>query len=206
MYIRVSLGLKKKSNAEILIAAVYYTNCMTDNSVFAAADIVKQVEATVAARKDLEDVMLLPISETKADQVRTSRMMLDRNLNSLAAKVTIVANDPAIGDDQRITIVHLAGMEVRRARPRRKQVFSVRHGILPGTIDLTAKSGPVAHEWQYSKYMEDDGNRKVAPTTTTARTTISGLESFVRYAFYHRAVLAKGTDTDWEGPLQIVVH
>jgi hypothetical protein len=200
MKAKTALGLGSTSNAQVLVDATHITTNMTGNALFAAADIVAQVAATVTATNNLRTAMTAPISDAKTDNIAAARETLDRNLNILAAKVEAVANSPTLVDDQRLGVVHSAGMDVKTQGGRKKGVFSVAHGDIEGSVHMTAEGGAKAHEWQYTSDVVNFSGRVAAVTTTTANTDITGLHSGTKYAFFHKPIVP-GVITDWEGPL-----
>jgi hypothetical protein len=149
----------------------------------------------------LRTALSAPTSDIKADNIRVARDVLDRNVIILASKVEAVANSPSLVDEQRIVIVHAAGMPVRAQAIPKKRIFDVTNGELSGSVALTAATdGAKAHEWQYTTDVANFANRVAAPSTTTSRTIIDSLQVGVRYAFFHKPIAA-GVVTDWEGPL-----
>src|SRR6185369_14558110 len=86
MKVKIVLNLGSTSNAEVLVDAAHYTTNMTGNTLFAAADIVAQVTATVTATTNLRTAMTAPTSDVKTDNIAAARETLERNLNMLAAK------------------------------------------------------------------------------------------------------------------------
>jgi len=200
MKINVVLNLGSTNNAQVLVDAAHYTTSMTGNALFAAADIVAQVTATVTATTNLRTALNAPTSDTKTDNINVARETLDRNLTILAGKVESVANNPLLVDDQRLGIVHSAGMQVKDQVIPKKRAFSVTNGNVEGSVHLTAAGGAKAHEWQYTSDIVNFTARVAATTTTTATTDISGLKSGSKYAFFHKPIVV-GVATDWEGPL-----
>ncbi|MFM9840117.1 MAG: hypothetical protein ACKVOQ_17760 [Cyclobacteriaceae bacterium] len=150
MKANVVLNLGSTSNAQVLIDADNYVQDMTGNPLFAAADIVVHVTATATATKNLRAAMNAPTSDTKTDNIRVEREILDRSLAILANNVEDVANDPLLTDDQRVGVVHSAGMAVKGQTSTKKRVFTVANGDVEGSVKLTAQGGVNAHEWQYT--------------------------------------------------------
>ena len=204
MKVKIVLNLGSTSNAQVLVDAAHYTTNMTGNPLFVEADLVAQVAATVTATTNLRSAMIAPISDAKTDNISAAREALDRNLNILAAKVEAVANSPTLVENQRVGIVHSAGMEVKSQVIPKKRVFSVTFGSTEGSVHLTATGGANAHEWHYTSDVENFNNRIAVVTTTKASTDLSGLKSGSKYAFFHRSVVS-GVTTDWEGPLMMIV-
>ncbi|GHN02091.1 hypothetical protein WSM22_35800 [Cytophagales bacterium WSM2-2] len=205
MNVRIVLGLRSKTNAEILVLSKHFTTSMTGNPLFAAADIVTQIGNTVTATTNLANAINAPTSDTRTDNIRSCRDAVDRNLNMLAGKVEAVANNPALLDDQRLTIVHSAGMEVRAQATRNKLVFAVVNGDKPGTLYATAPAGPAAHKWAITEDTVNFTNRIELRTTVSASTIIEGLKRFTQVAVFHKAVVPDDEEPDWEGPLLITV-
>jgi len=204
MKARIALYLSSTNNAQVLVDATHYTTNMTGNTLFAAADIVAQVTATITATTGLHTAMNAPTSDSKMDTINAARETLDRNLIILAGKVEGVANSPTLIDDQRIGVIHSAGMEVRGKGMPKKRVFTVENGDVDGSVSLTAQGGANAHEWQYTTDVINYSGRVAANTTTVGITDVTGLERGTKYAFFHKPIIS-GVKTDWEGPLFIIV-
>lgn len=204
MKINVVLNLGSTSNANVLVSAAHYTTNMTGNPLFAAADIVAQVAATVSATTALQAAMNAPTSDTKTDTIAAVRETLDRNLTALANKVEGVANNPTLVDDERVGVVHSAGMEVKAQAVPKRRIFTATLGDIEGSVHLTATGGANAHEWQYTADVTNFTGRIPLNTTTTSNTDARGLKSGAKYAFFHKAIVA-GAITDWEGPVFITV-
>lgn len=204
MKVQVVLNLRDSSNAQVLIDADHYTTDMTGNLNFTATDITTQVTATKTAVTNLRAAINAATSDTKTDNIKIARDVLDRNLTKLASKVEDVANDPSTADTNRVNIVHSAGMNVKDQVHPQKRVFSASNGEISGEVDLMAQGGAKAHEWQYTTDLANFTNRVAAATTTKASTEITGLKKGAEYAFFHKAIVAD-TKTDWEGPVFLVV-
>ncbi len=200
----VSLNLRGKNNAEVLVESAHYTTNMTGNALFNAADIVAAVTNTVTATTNLRTAMNAPISDSKTDNVNAAREALNRNLIILAGKVEAVANNPALLDDQRMGIIHSAGMEAKTQTIAKKRVFTVTNGNVEGSVHIIATGGANAHEWQYTQDVVNLTGRVAAPSTTKSSTDIAGLKPATKYAFFHKPIVA-GEITDWEGPLFVTV-
>jgi hypothetical protein len=105
--------------------------------------------------------------------------------------------------DQAETIIASAGMAVRKVTPRQKQVFHAVQDV-SGTIVLfgDVTPGASAYNWQ----MSPDGKTFTAlPTTSKARTGVTGLTPGVVYYFRHEPVLKKGMAAEWSQVISILV-
>jgi len=201
---QIVLDLNGINNAQVVIDADHYTTCMTGNDLFSGDDIVATVTATKTATTNMRTAVSAPITEGKNDNIRIARDVLNRCLNKLASKVEDLANDPEISDLVRLDIIHSAGMSEKEQVRRQKNQFAVKNGDISGTVNLTAQGGANAHEWQYTTDITDFTARVAATTTTTASTKITNLKQTTKYAFFHKAIIA-GADTDWEGPVFLVI-
>jgi hypothetical protein len=153
MKVKIVLNLGSTSNAQVLVDAAHYTTNMTGNTLFAAADIVAQVTATVTATTNLRTAMTAPTSDVKTDNIAAARETLDRNLNILAAKVEAVANSPTLVEDQRVVVVHSAGMDVKSQATPKMRVFTVSLGDTEGSVHLTAAGGAKAHSHHHHYFL-----------------------------------------------------
>ncbi len=204
MKIQIVLNLKECSNAEILIAGDHFVTDMTGNSHFTLADIVAQVTVVKNDVTGLRTAINAPTSDTKTDDIRVARDTLERAIKKLANKVEDLANDPATLDENRINIVHSAGMNAKNQAHPQKHKFTVANSEVSGTVNLTAQGGANANEWQYTSDVINFTNRVASPTTTKANTEIKNLKRGTEYAFFHKAIIS-GTATDWEAPLILMV-
>lgn len=204
MKVQVALGLKDCNNAEILTLADRCTAAITSNPYFTDANIVEQVTKTKKATTDLRDAITGATSDTKTDNVKMAREVLDRCLTKLANMVVDIANDPSVADANRELIVHSASFTLKEVVHSHKRVFTARNTDVSGTVELVAPGGAKAHEWQYTTDVVNFTNRMSAETTTTANTIISGLTRRTDYAFFHHPVIS-GEKTTWEGPVTLFV-
>ncbi len=200
MRIKIVLRLDRTSNLKIVENGNHYVTCMTDNPYFLAADMVSQVSKTDVATTNLFNAINAPYSEMKQDNIILARKKLDSTLNSLALKVAIIANEADIDDLQRIAIVKSAGMKIKKQYIPNKQTFKAKNNKASGSVHLTAKGCVNSHEWRYTRDLVHFTNLITVDTTTKAKTDINGLVPGVKYAFFHRAVIA-GEVTAWEGPI-----
>ena len=99
------------------------------------------------------------------------------------------------------SIIHSAGMAVKKLTARNKADLAVTPDPVPGTAHLVAKSAGhrSAYEWQYSL---DQKTWTAMPVTLQAKTDISGFTLGTTYAFRFRPVLKAGEAT-WS---QVVVQ
>lgn len=204
MKIQVTLNLGKKSNAELLVDADNYIACITGDPLFPAGEFTPLLTPLKTAVTNLRNALSAPLSDSKTDQVRITRDVVERMVMKLASRVVDLANDPTQLDASRINIVHSAGMSVKmRVNPKRR-VFTVKQGRLSGSVLLYAGGGVNAHEWQYTTDLELFTNRIAAPTTTTSKLEITNLTKGVEYAFFHKPIINTEL-TEWEGPVFLLV-
>jgi hypothetical protein len=105
--------------------------------------------------------------------------------------------------DQAETIIASAGMAVRKVTPRQKQVFHAVQDV-SGTVVLFGEvaEGASAYNWQ----MSTDGKTFTAlPTTSKAKTAVTGLTAGTIYFFRHEPVLKKGVAAEWSQVISILV-
>ncbi|GHN02224.1 hypothetical protein WSM22_37130 [Cytophagales bacterium WSM2-2] len=201
MKVKIALKVYRKSNAELLIYAGFIVSNIASNAIFKAAHITNQALIINTCIINLKNAIIAQISETKIDNIRACRDVLERNLNALASMIEILANDHSLTtDDQRIGLIHDAGMAVRGRGSRPKQAFSVGPGPTSGTAKLKAATGVSAHMWGYAEELDNFSNKVISDSTVAANTIIKNLIPYKLYAFFHKAV-KPGVATDWEGPL-----
>jgi hypothetical protein len=200
MKINVVLNLASTTNAELAAAASNYTQCISSDPTFPEADFKSLVTQVNTSNTRFQSLMMAPISESKTEDVRAAREDLELSLQVLANEVEALANKKGLTDDERVAVVHRAGMQVKAKAPKKKRTFDVVAGDAPGTAEMTAEGGPRAHEWQMTHDVVNFTSRVQLPTTTAGITTVTGLQPGTVYAFYHRGVVA-GKVQEWEGPI-----
>ena len=198
----VKLNLAHKSNAVVLVDADNSTAAMTGSSRFSAAEIVAQVLATKTATNTLRAKMNAPTSDTKTDDIKVARGVLDFNYTKLGHQVEGVANDPSLPEDERVAVVHSAQMDEKNHSHPQKHKFTV-NNILPfGTAHVTAEGEANAHEWDWTLDVVNLQDRVHADSTTKANTDIfvPNAKKGTEVAFFHKPIIAK-KKTAWEGPI-----
>ena len=200
MKIQVVLSLGSCSNAQVLIEGDRYMTSMTGNAYFTPPAIVEVITACKTAITNLRAAINAAPSNSKTDNIRIARDVLDRSLTMLRGKVEDVANAPSVPDTKRIEIVHSAGMDVKDQVHVQRRRFTVSNTEVSGTVHLTAQGGAKAHEWQYTPDIINFEGRIAVPTTTTGITDIANLKKGTEYAFFHKAIVANG-NIGWEGPI-----
>jgi len=205
MKTKVKLGLKDLNVPELITYSSHVVTKMTGNVFFPTPmpTLAKVTTATTNLSNAYNSALGAGPAQTAV--VNQTRELLELLLTSLGAYVEGIANDPANAIPGAEAIILSSGFEVKQVTPRQKQVFSVEHGNLSGSIDLLAAGIERGiHDWQY----HEDGIQPIvwinAPSTNKATTTISNLVVGKRYFVRHRTVVSEGT-TDWEEPLSIVV-
>ncbi len=148
-------------------------------------------------------------SETAA-QTRAKGTIATRNAakvvyvgaaHALKARVQQVADaDP----EQAETIITSAGLAVKKAPLRQKQVFVAKYGTTSGTVHVTAPAAGAraSYEWQYSI----DGGKTWVSTANSlqAKTTVAGLPVAIVVEFRYRVTTKTGPG-DWSLPTSILV-
>ena len=198
----VKLNLAHKSNAVVLVDSDNSTGAMTGSSRFGAAEIVAQVAATKTATTALRTAMNAPTSDTKTDDVRVARGVLDFNFTKLGHQVEGVANDPSLPEEERVAVVHSAQIDEKDHAHPQKHKFTVKN-ILPfGTAHVTAEGEANAHEWNWTLDVVNFQNQVHEESTTAANTDIfiTDAKKGLEVAFFHKAIIAK-KQTKWEGPI-----
>ena len=121
-------------------------------------------------------------------------------LHSAKGYVEDLANvDPA----QALTVIHAAGMAVKRVPVRTKQDLTVKQGALSGSMILVAKAAGrrVSYDWQYSL------DQKVwtgLVGTLQAHTTATNLAVGVMHHFRARAI-SKAGPGEWTQVVSMIV-
>jgi len=205
MKTKVKLGLKDLNVPELITYANHAVSKMTGNAFFPtpAPTLAKVATATINLSNAYNAALGAGPAQTAV--VNQTRELLELLLTSLGGYVESIANDPANAIPGAEAIILSSGFEVKQVTPRQKQVFSVEHGNLSGSI-LVVATGIVfgMHEWQYYADHIQPIVWISVPTTSKSSTTISNLEVGKRYHVRHRTVGREGA-TDWEDALSIVV-
>jgi hypothetical protein len=132
------------------------------------------------------------------DAKRAALVALLRRLKTYVQHVV-----DGVTPEQAVALIHSVGMGVKRVPVHGKQVFSVKHGKVSGSVAIEAPSvrAHTAYEWESSS----DGGKTwlPLPPTTRSKTVVTGLQPGASYSFRSRAVVKSGP-TDWTQPLAIV--
>ncbi len=200
--VKVKLELDRKSNAQVLVDADNSIVAMTNNNRFSAAEIVAQVTATKTANIALRAAMNAPTSDTKTDDIKSARVVLDYNYTKLGHQVEGVANDPSLSDDEKVAVVHSAHMDEQNHYHPQKHKFTVKNILPLGTAHVTAAGEANAHEWDWTLDVVNLQDRVHADSTTKANTDIfvPNAKKGTEVAFFHKPIIAK-KKTAWEGPI-----
>jgi hypothetical protein len=122
------------------------------------------------------------------------------DLKQLRSYVTQIADaDP----DHASVIADAAAMYIRTQTHPEKPPLAVKH-LAIGVVQVIAKAtlGGKANDWQYST---DGGKTWISvPSTTKAKTVITGLQSGVTTMFRQRALTKNGVQ-DWGQPISAMV-
>jgi hypothetical protein len=141
----VVLNLTNMSAPELINQARFYVQRVSDNPAsfpgcLAAAAIV----TTAADELELADEAATDGGKTKTRLKADKYKALYAGLTSLGRRVEL----DAAGDE---TIVHLAGMEVKKTGTRTVAEFKATQGEHPGEVKLAVKSRPdTMYKWQYA--------------------------------------------------------
>jgi hypothetical protein len=121
-------------------------------------------------------------------------------LRQLASYVQTIAD---ASGDQAGTVITSAAMAVRKVTPRQKQVFEAVQSV-SGSVILygVVAAEATAYIWQMST---DEKTWTALPTTSKAKTTVSGLTPGVIYSFRNEPVLRKGAPAEWSQVISILV-
>ena len=174
---------------------------LTGNQSFPQPDpSVAQLNTTIA---DLESAQLAvhahaPGAVATRDQKRAALVAMLRRLKTYVQHVV-----DAAPPENATALIQSVAMGVKRASVHGKHAFSVKHGMVSGSVSIEApRAGQrVSYEWEYSS----DGGKTwlPLPPTTRSRTALTGLQPGASYSFRSRAVTTSGP-TDWTQPLAIV--
>ena len=212
--VSVVLDLSNTSDAKICVDGDNYVACISDPanlnfvapavSAATAAMIAEQVATVSANVASLRTALSAPKSDTKTTDIKEARWVLDTNLTKLGHSIQGVANDPAVPDENRVGILHSAGMSEKGHTNPQKHKFTASNTAVSGRPHLTAEGGANAHDWAYTLDLVGFTNRVPLETTTTAHTDVPGLTPKLEYAFFHKGIYP-GNNNVWEGPIFLVV-
>ena len=212
--VSVVLALKQTSDAKVCVDGDNYVACITDPanlnfvvpavSAAVAAIIVEETGIVKTNVLSLRAALSEPKSETKQTDIKTARWNLDNSLTKLAHSVEGVANGSTVPDENRVGILHSAGMDEKTHSNPQKHKFKVSNTDISGKVHAEAEGGANAHEWAYTPDLVGFTNRTALESTTTAHTDAFGLTPKEEYAFFHKAIYP-GNNNVWEGPIFLVV-
>ncbi len=194
----LKLPLKVPALIQVAQAIV---KAMTGNPAFPApSPTLAQVSAAITALSTAETAAL---SRTKgAVLVRNgARTALLTLLKQLRAYVQATADADV---ENSASIIASAGAAVRKTPVRPPRAFLATPGAVAGSakVVVPAASRRASYDWEYSV---DGGKTWVqAPSTLTARTTLTGLPSGTTVEFRYRA-LTKTGEGDWSQPTSLLV-
>ena len=106
-----------------------------------------------------------------------------------------------------IVIIESTGMGTRIGGGSVKKIFGAKNTDVSGTVKLFAPGNPRSrgsHHWFYTTDLEHFTNKIIVNPTTKANTTIEGLVSVTKYAFFHLAVVPKGINIE-DGPIFLTI-
>jgi len=189
-----------KSNSKLIIKARAIVKSMTGNANFPTP-----IPDLTTVSKDIDT---LETAETAA-QSRAAGTVAARDaaketvlkdLRALTAYVQSVA-DNNVADSE--AIITSAGLDVKKQGAINKQDFTVKPGVLSGSVILIAKGtgNRTSHDWQSST---DGNNWSPLPSTIQAKTTVEGLTPVTVMFFRHR-VISKDGPGAWSQPENIVI-
>lgn len=201
----VVLGLATLKDIDLVLRARHIASLIKGNKKFPEADFRDRVNSVMTLSDAMDHVLQLPWCVSKADEVKGARVALDMALTALGSEVQLMVNNLDLTIEDRLGLVHEAGMKVRQNKGRTLRVFAVKHGRMKGSvICYAARKDSVSHEWQVAADISRLDNRTALPATSKSMTEITGLIPGHEYAFYHRPVRA-GKVSAWEGPLFLMV-
>lgn len=205
MKLIVVLGLATLKELELASRARMIASLIRGNRKFPEADFHDRVTRVETLANQMDEVVQMQPSASKSNRVKGVRVALEMALNALASEVQLMVNQVELSLEDRLLLVQEAGMQVRQNKGRAKRVFSVKHGILKGSVCCyAARQDSVSHEWQIAADVARLDDRITLPATTKSMTEVSGLTPGQEYAFYHRPVKV-GTLSAWEGPIFLMV-
>ena len=174
---------------------------MTGNAWFPAP--VPSLATVEAAIDDLSDAETATLTRTKGAVATRNekRVALVVLLQHLLSHIQSTADG---NFDDAVSIIHSAGVAVKRPRVLPVRVFAVKPGAVSGSVKLVApKAGHRAgYEWGYST--NGGETWASAPFTVQASTKVSGLKPGSTVQFRYRAVTKDGGG-DWSQTVAIIV-
>ena len=193
----VALNMPKRV-PDLIVFMNQIATAMTGNASFPSPTVpIATFESNITALAAAEQSTLTRVkgaSATRNVKLATVRSEAEQ----LKAYVQVIADANASESE---SLIHSAGMSVKKVTLRNKADLAVTPGPVPGTAHLVAKSAGhrSAYEWQFSL---DQKTWTGMPVTLQAKTDVSGLTSGTTYAFRVRPVLKTG-EAAWS---QVVVQ
>jgi len=188
--------------ADKLIKATSIKAALSNNAYFplpwpSAIASLSKLDADIQAFNDAEvQVKTGLIGTAAARDVTLFTLMTD--LRGILGMVQGVADaDPA----NAVTIIESAGFAVKHINLRGKMQNNAFNTEIVGTVMLTADTNR-GHEWQMST---DEKTLINLPSTTTARTFVSGLKPGDKWYFRNRKIGSKKTTYNWSPWIELIV-
>jgi len=174
---------------------------MTGNASFPSPTVpIATFETNITALAAAEQSTLTRVkgaSATRNVKLATVRSEAEQ----LKAYVQVIADaNPSEAE----SLIHSAGMAVKKVSLRNKADLAATPGPAPGTAHLVARSAGhrSAYEWAYSL---DQKTWTSVPVTLQAKTDIGGLTSGTTYSFRVRPVLKTG-ESPWSQVVTMLVQ
>jgi len=182
---------------DLIVYVNQIATAMTGNASFPSPPIpIPTFQSSITALGTSEQAVITRVKGAAA--TRNVKLATVRSeAEQLKAYVQVIADaNPAEAE----SLIHSAGMAVKKVTARNKPDLAATPGPVPGTAHLVAKSAGhrSAYEWEYSL---DQKTWTSMPVTLQAKTDVSGLTSGTTYSFRVRPVVKSGEAT-WS---QIVV-
>jgi hypothetical protein len=166
-------------------------------------DPVPKLADVGTAVNDLETAENVALLRTRgsAGKRNEKRVALVAKLDLLKGYVQSVADTDhanAAG------IITSASMVVRKVASRPKRAFSVKPGVLAGSVKIITPSAGhrASYDWEWSS--DGGATWQALPTTLQAHTGMTGLQLGSTYSFRYRAVTKTGVG-DWSEPVSFKV-
>jgi hypothetical protein len=185
----------------LLAAGEAIVLAMTGNPSF--PDPTPSMASVAAALADLRDAEVATLTRTRGTVAArdAKRAVLVGLLVRLKAYVQGVADaDP----EQAESLIHGAGMNVRKSGAFAKPELAVRPGALTGTVRMAVRSAGdrACYEWAWSR--DGGATWQLAPATLQARTVLTGLPVGSTCALRFRPVTPAG-EGNWSQPVLLLV-
>ncbi len=195
------LGLGKLTTVQISAKAKLIVSKMTGNVHFPTPTPTLTAVTAQIAVLDADITTALTKAKGTASPMHVATQALESQLRMLAGYVQNIAN---ADQENGVSIIQSAGMDVRKPAARTPKTFSAKVEKVPGEVLLNTKAVPRS---SYIYQMTTDptlvSGWSTMAISNTAKYLKTGLTSGTKY-FFRVAIITKSLQGDWSPVISVV--